>query len=63
MLKVEVEKGNLERAIKAMRHKLKRTKLIKTLREQKTFTKNSQKKRVQLEKAKAREREILLHLI
>ena len=29
MLKIEVKKGNLERAIKAMRYKIKRTKLIK----------------------------------
>ena len=55
MLKVEVKNGNLERAVKAMRYKIKRTKLLKTIREQKTFTKNSQKKRLQLEKAKARE--------
>ena len=55
MLKIEVKKGNLERAIKAMRYKIKRTKLIKELRERKTFTKKSQKRRLQLEKAIARE--------
>jgi ribosomal protein S21 len=55
MLKVEVKKGNIDRAIKAMRYKIKRTKLLKTLREQKTFTKKSQKKRLQLEKAIARQ--------
>jgi ribosomal protein S21 len=55
MLKVEVKNGNLERAVKAMRYKIKRTKLLKIIREQKTFTKNSQKKRLQLQKAKARE--------
>ncbi len=55
MLKIEVKKGNLDRAIKAMRYKIKRTKLIKELRERKTFTKKSQKRRLQLEKAIARE--------
>jgi small subunit ribosomal protein S21 len=55
MLKVEVKKGNLDRAIKAMRWKIRSTKLIKELRERKTFTKKSQKRRLQLEKAIARE--------
>ena len=55
MLKVEVKKGNLDRAIKAMRWKIRSTKLIKELRERKTFTKKSQQRRLQLEKAIARE--------
>ena len=54
MLKVEVKKGNLDRAIKAMRWKIRSTKLIKELRERKTFTKKSQQRRLQLEKAIAR---------
>ncbi len=55
MLKVEVKKGNLDRAIKAMRWKIRSTKLIKELRKRKTFTKKSQQRRLQLEKDIARE--------
>ena len=38
-----------------MRWKIRSTKLIKELRERKTFTKKSQQRRLQLEKAIARE--------
>lgn len=55
MLKIEVKKGNLDRAIKAMRYKIKRTKLIKELRERKTYIKKSERRRIQLQKAVARE--------
>ena len=55
MLKVEVKKGNLDRAIKDMRWKIRGTQLLKQLREQRYYQKKSEKKRLQLEKAIARE--------
>mgnify|MGYP003126994695 FL=1 len=38
-----------------MRYKIKRTKLIKELRERKTYIKKSERRRIQLQKAVARE--------
>tara|TARA_R110000824_G_scaffold317609_1_gene504805 strand:+ start:318 stop:506 length:189 start_codon:yes stop_codon:yes gene_type:complete len=55
MLIVEVKKGNVDRALKAMRRKLKLTKQLVKLRNGKHFTKNSQRKRLQLQKAKYRQ--------
>tara|TARA_R100001198_G_scaffold91645_1_gene70101 strand:- start:3 stop:191 length:189 start_codon:yes stop_codon:yes gene_type:complete len=52
MLIVEVRKGNVDRALKIMRRKVKLTKQLFKLRDGKHFTKKSQKKRLQLQKAR-----------
>ena len=56
MLIVEVKKSNVDRALKIMRRKVKLTKQLVKLREGKQFTKKSQRKRVQLQKAKYKQR-------
>ena len=55
MLIVEVRKGNVDRALKIMRRKVKLTKQLFKLRDGKHFTKKSQKKRLQLQKARYRQ--------
>ena len=55
MLIVEVKKGNVDRALKVMRRKVKLTKQIFKLRDGKNYTKKSQKKRLQLQKARYRQ--------
>ena len=55
MLIVEVKKGNVDRALKVMRRKVKLTKQLFKLRNGKHFTKKSQKKRLQLQKARYRQ--------
>ena len=52
MLIVEVRKGNVDRALKIMRRKVKLTNQLFKLRDGKHFTKKSQKKRLQLQKAR-----------
>jgi len=56
MLIVEVKKSNVDRALKIMRRKVKLTKQLVKLREGKQFTKKSQRKRVQLQKAKYKQK-------
>jgi len=48
MLRVKVEKNNIEKAIKAMRYKVFKTKQVKKLREQQAFKKKSTKRQEQL---------------
>ena len=55
MLIVEVKKGNVDRALKVMRRKVKVTKQLLKLRNGKHFTKKSQQKRLQLQKARYRQ--------
>jgi len=55
MLIVEVRKGNVDRALKVMRRKVKVTKQLLKLRNGKHFTKKSQRKRLQLQKARYRQ--------
>jgi len=55
MLIVEVKKGNVDRALKVMRRKMKLTKQLLKLRDGKHFTKKSQRKRLQLQKARYRQ--------
>ena len=55
MLIVEVIKGNVDRALKIMRRKVKLTKHIVKLRNGKHFTKKAQRKRLQLQKARYRQ--------
>jgi len=56
MLIVPVVKDNIDRAIKAFRYKLKRTQVIKKLREKRYYIKKNQKRRDKMEKAIDRER-------
>ena len=52
MLIVEVKKGNVDRALKIMRRKVKQTKQLLNLRNGRQYIKKSEKKRNQLQKAK-----------
>lgn len=51
MLKVEVKKGDIERAIKELRRKVINTQLVKQLRDRKQFNKPSVKRRAEILKA------------
>jgi small subunit ribosomal protein S21 len=51
MLKVKVQKNNIERAIKEMRRKVIKTQLVKECRKRKEFTKDSIKRREEIQKA------------
>ena len=52
MLKVIVLKDKIDKAIKQLRRKVSKTKLKRNLRERRYFNKKSNKKRLQLQKAK-----------
>lgn len=52
MLKVIVLKDKIDKAIKQLRRKVNKTKLKRNLRERRYFSKNSDKKRLKLQKAK-----------
>ena len=52
MLIVEVVKGKIDKAIKLMRRKINKTKLKQELRDNKHYTKKSEKKRIKMRKAK-----------
>lgn len=52
MLIIPVKDGNLERALKAFKYKVKKTKLIEKLRELKQFEKPSSKRLKEVRKAK-----------
>lgn len=53
MLIIKNEKGeNIERMLKRYKRKFDRTKVIRQLRDREQFTKPSERKRAQLEKAK-----------
>ena len=51
MLKVEVKKGNIERALKELKSKYIKTKVVQQCRGKKEFIKPSEKKRKALHKA------------
>jgi len=51
MLKVEVKKGNIERALKELKSKYIKTKVVQQCRDKKEFIKPSEKKRNTLNKA------------
>ena len=55
MLIVEVRKSNVDKALKIMRRKIKLTKQLLNLRNGRYFTKKSQRKRLQLQKARYRQ--------
>ena len=56
MIIIPVHKNNIDRAVKAFRYKLKRTQVIKKLREKRYHIKKNQKRRNEIEKAVDRER-------
>tara|TARA_Y100001963_G_C6663526_1_gene391674 strand:- start:142 stop:330 length:189 start_codon:yes stop_codon:yes gene_type:complete len=51
MLRIEVKKGNINRALKELRYKFRNTKRLQRLKELKYFEKPSAKRRLELEKA------------
>lgn len=52
MLKIEVIKGNIEKALKSFKYKVNRTGQTKSLREGKNYKKPSVLKRAKMQKAK-----------
>ena len=52
MLITKVQKGNIEKALKQMRRKFVKTQGMKNLRTQRYYTKPSEKRRDEIEKAK-----------
>ena len=52
MLKVEVKKSNIERALKQLKGKFIKTKVVKECRERESHTKKSVKRRSEIDKAK-----------
>ena len=56
MLIVEVRGGNVDVALKIMRRKVKLTQQLVNLRNGRHYTKKSQRKRLQLQKARYRQR-------
>ena len=51
MLKIEVKKGNLNKALKIFKKKFRDTKVLKELRERQYYTKRSLKRRVEKDKS------------
>jgi|TARA_R110002020_G_scaffold471349_1_gene698373 small subunit ribosomal protein S21 len=56
MIIIPVNKNNIDRALKAFRYKLKRTQVIKKLREKRYHIKKNEKRRNEIEKAVDREK-------
>ncbi len=52
MLKIKVKKGNINQALKNLKNKVFKTKMLNDLRERKEFTKKSVKRRAEIDKAK-----------
>ena len=51
MLRIPVQKGNLNRALKLFKRKFKNTKVLQELKERKHYTKPSLKRKVEKEQA------------
>ena len=51
MLRVKVQKGNINRAIKQFKRKFRDTQVLKELRERKNYTKKSLKRKIEKENA------------
>tara|TARA_R110000772_G_scaffold144343_8_gene254113 strand:- start:2148 stop:2333 length:186 start_codon:yes stop_codon:yes gene_type:complete len=52
MLKIKVAKGNINQALKNLKNKVFKTKMLNDIRERKDYTKKSVKRRAQINKAK-----------
>lgn len=55
MLKVKVQKGNIERALKKYKSKVIKTRQMREINKRKEFKKDSEKRREEIGKAKYRE--------
>ena len=51
MIIIPVHKSNIDRALKAFRYKLKKTQVIKKLREKRYYIKKNERRRDELQKA------------
>jgi len=56
MIIIPVHKNNIDRAVKAFRYKLKKTQVLKKLREKRYHIKKNEKRRNEIEKAIDREK-------
>jgi|TARA_R110000744_G_scaffold370276_1_gene480809 small subunit ribosomal protein S21 len=56
MIIIPVLKNNIDKAVKAFRYKLKKTQVLKKLRENRYYIKKNEKRRNGLEKAISREK-------
>ena len=56
MIIIPVLKNNIDKAVKAFRYKLKKTQVLKKLRENRYYIKKNEKRRYGLEKALSREK-------
>jgi len=56
MIIIPVDKNNIDRAVKAFRYKLKKTQVLKKLREKRYHIKKNEKRRNEIDKAIDRER-------
>ena len=56
MIIIPVHKNNIDRAVKAFRYKLKKTQVLKKLRENRYHIKKNEKRRNEIEKAIGREK-------
>jgi small subunit ribosomal protein S21 len=52
MLKIKVKKGNINQALKNLKNKVFKTKMLNDIRERKEFVKKSVKRRSEIDKAK-----------
>ena len=52
MLKIKVAKGNINQALKNLKNKVFKTKMLNDIRERKDYTKKSVKRRAQINKSK-----------
>jgi small subunit ribosomal protein S21 len=52
MLKIKVKKGNINQALKNLKNKVFKTKMLNDIRERKDYTKKSVKRRAEINKAK-----------
>jgi small subunit ribosomal protein S21 len=55
MLIVEVRHGKIEKALKMMRRKTIKTKLLPTLRKNRNYIKKSERRRIEIQKAQYRQ--------
>ena len=51
MLRIPIEKGNINKALKAFKIRFKKTGILKEIRERKQYTKKSTKRKLQKEKS------------
>jgi len=52
MLKIKIKKGNINQALKNLKNKVFKTKMLNDIRDRKDYTKKSVKRRAEINKAK-----------